>query len=46
MIDPLQGCAISSIYLMGASFACGSLFTVIILLGLEFARRNQNKDQH
>ena len=40
-MDPLQGCAISSIYLMGGSFAFGSLFTVIILLGLEFARRNQ-----
>ena len=42
-LDLLQGCQVSSIYLMGGSFALGSLFTVLILIGLEFVRRKNDK---
>ena len=31
----------STIYLMGASFVLGSLFTILLLLILDFVRRNK-----
>lgn len=37
-------CAESSIYIMGSSFVIGSLFTILVLLLLDFMRRNSNKD--
>ncbi|GEM_PF-2412434 len=33
----------SSIYMMGLSFILGSLFTIMVLLLLDFMRRNQTK---
>ena len=33
----------SSIYLMGASFVLGSLFTLFLLLVLDFVRRNKDE---
>ena len=36
----------SIIYLMGASFVLGSLFTLLILLVLDFMRRNQPAVDH
>ncbi len=32
----------NTIYLMGASFVLGSLFTLFLLLVLDFIRRNKN----
>jgi len=37
MVDITQG----TIYLMGASFVLGSLFTLFLLLILDFVRRNK-----
>lgn len=33
----------STIYLMGASFVLGSLFTLFLLLVLDFVRRNKSE---
>jgi len=33
----------NSIYLMGASFVLGSLFTLFLLLVLDFVRRNKDE---
>lgn len=33
----------NTIYLMGASFVLGSLFTLFLLLVLDFVRRNKNQ---
>ena len=38
MLDITQG----TIYLMGASFVLGSLFTLLLLLALDFVRRGKN----
>lgn len=34
-------CSQTSVYLMGLSFVFGSLFTVLMLLVLDFMRRNK-----
>ncbi len=34
----------NTIYLMGASFILGSLFTLFLLLVLDFVRRNKMQD--
>ncbi len=34
----------NTIYLMGASFILGSLFTLFLLLVLDFVRRNKTQD--
>lgn len=34
----------NTIYLMGASFVLGSLFTLFLLLILDFVRRNKTSD--
>ncbi len=39
MLDITQ----NSIYLMGASFVLGSLFTLFLLLVLDFVRRNKSE---
>ena len=36
---------VRTIYLMGFSFILGCLFTVFVLLVLDFMRRNASKDQ-
>ena len=41
LIDITQG----TIYLMGFSFILGSLFTIFILLVLDFVRRNKTDTQ-
>lgn len=33
-----------AVYLMGTSFILGSLFTILILMLLDFLRRNKTKD--
>lgn len=38
----LEGLGQDAIYLMGLSFILGSLFTVFVLLVLDFMRRNNN----
>jgi hypothetical protein len=40
MLDVTQ----NSIYLMGASFVLGSLFTLFLLLVLDFVRRGRGND--
>ncbi|MDE3060172.1 MAG: hypothetical protein KGJ06_04110 [Pseudomonadota bacterium] len=35
----------NTIYLMGASFILGSLFTIFLLLVLDFVRRNKTESQ-
>lgn len=44
MIEMLAANAEASVYLMGFSFILGSLFTILILLALDFMRRNKNPD--
>lgn len=39
----LQQLSISTIYLMGGSFILGSLFTLLILILLDFMQRDQDK---
>jgi hypothetical protein len=34
---------VSTIYLLGASFVLGSLFTILLLMMLDFIRRNSDK---
>ena len=34
----------ATIYLMGGSFIVGSLFTILILLALDFMRRNKTDE--
>ena len=36
----------NSIYLMGASFVLGSLFTLFLLLVLDFVRRNKEEKKY
>lgn len=43
MKDLVTQCGDMAIYIMGGSFILGSLFTVFILLLLDFMRRNQDK---
>jgi len=40
----LFACSQISVYLMGLSFVFGSLFTVLMLLILDFMRRNKAPD--
>ncbi|MCI5049396.1 MAG: hypothetical protein MRY32_03590 [Rickettsiales bacterium] len=42
-VDTLFSLTESSIYLMGFSFVLGSLFTILMLLILDFMRRNAEK---
>ncbi len=37
-MDPVQVVAINTLYLMGGSFALGSLFTAFLLFVLDFIR--------
>ena len=41
--DSLLAIGENTIYLMGFSFALGSLFTILMLLILDFMRRNADK---
>ncbi len=41
-IDHILDITQNSIYLMGASFVLGSLFTLFLLLVLDFVRRGKN----
>lgn len=43
MQEFISQCGEMAIYTMGGSFILGSLFTVFILLLLDFMRRNQDK---
>lgn len=43
MEELVTQCGEMAIYSMGGSFILGSLFTVFILLLLDFMRRNQDK---
>lgn len=40
-LESLHSIAHETIYLMGASFVLGSLFTIFLLLILDFMRRNK-----
>lgn len=40
-LEALQTLGISSVYLMGFSFIIGSLFTILVLILLDFVRRNK-----
>ena len=42
MVGKMMELTTSSIYLMGASFVLGSLFTLFLLLILDFVRRGKN----
>lgn len=44
-LDLLADLTVSSVYLMGSSFILGVLFTVFVLLVLDFMRRNSNSEQ-
>ena len=43
MMDNILGVTQHSIYLMGASFVLGSLFTLFLLLVLDFVRRGKGE---
>lgn len=42
VVESLMELTTQSIYLMGASFVLGSLFTLFLLLVLDFVRRGKN----
>jgi disulfide bond formation protein DsbB len=44
LLNIAQSCSESAIYLMGLSFIIGSLFTILILLILDFIRRNSDRE--
>ncbi len=44
-LDFLTDLTVSSVYLMGSSFILGVLFTVFVLLVLDFMRRNSNSEE-
>ncbi len=43
-IDVLHKLSVNSVYLMGSSFIVGVLFTVFVLLVLDFMRRNAEEN--
>ncbi|MBY0407685.1 MAG: hypothetical protein K2Q01_08325 [Rickettsiales bacterium] len=43
MMESILGLTQHSIYLMGASFVLGSLFTLFLLLVLDFVRRGKGE---
>lgn len=43
MVDSILDLTQNSIYLMGASFVLGSLFTLFLLLILDFVRRGKTE---
>lgn len=43
MVDVMLNISHNSIYLMGASFVLGSLFTLFLLLVLDFVRRGKSE---
>jgi len=43
-MDFLQNLTINTIYLMGTSFILGSLFTMLLLVMLDFMRRDSKPD--
>jgi hypothetical protein len=43
VLGTFQDITVSTIYLMGSSFILGSLFTMLLLLLLDFMRRNTEK---
>lgn len=44
MVSAMMDLTTSSIYLMGASFVLGSLFTLFLLLVLDFVRRGKGEN--
>jgi hypothetical protein len=44
-VDNLVGLTQNSIYLMGAAFVLGSLFTLFLLLILDFVRRGKGEKE-
>lgn len=43
-LHSLQEITYGTIYLMGGSFILGSLFTLLLLVLLDFMQRNKNKE--
>lgn len=43
-LEVIRLCSESSIYLMGVSFIIGSLFTILVLIFLDFIRRNKQQN--
>jgi hypothetical protein len=43
ILNTLQGITTGTIYLMGGSFILGSLFTLLLLVLLDFMSRNKDK---
>ena len=45
-VDTMLDISQNSIYLMGASFVLGSLFTLFLLLILDFVRRGKGEQEY
>lgn len=45
VLDTLKDLGVNTVYLMGTSFILGVLFTVFVLLVLDFIRRNAEEDK-